>query len=106
MKLKFLLLLIIALGCGIFIGWVDTRPTWDDAGITATAIFLVTATLGEIMPARAWLWALVVGGCVLLLNIVLGSNYGAVLALVIAFIGAYSGVLIRKAFGYPGKAQE
>jgi hypothetical protein len=104
MKMKFWFLSIIALVFGLLIGWVDTRPTWDDAGITATAIFLVTATLGAAMPSRAWVWALAVGGCILLLNVLLNGNYGAGLALVIAFIGSYAGVMVRKAFSFSMKA--
>ena len=100
MKLRFWLLLISAVASGLVIGWVDTRPTWDDAGITAAAILLVTGVLGAAMPSRAWIWALTVGGLVLLLDIVLAGSYGAVLALVIAFGGAYAGVLIQKLFGF------
>lgn len=100
MKPKFWLLLISALAFGLVIGWVDTRPTWDDTGITAAAILLVTGVLGATMPSRAWVWALTVGGSVLLLDIVLVANYGGVLALAIAFVGAYAGVLIRKTFGF------
>jgi hypothetical protein len=104
MKLKFSLLFIIAFAFGLLIGWVDTRPTWDDAGITAAAIIIVTAPLGAIMPSRAWVWALTVGGCVLLLNTVLaGVNNRVMLALLISFIGAYAGVLIRRIIVSPGK---
>ena len=71
MKLRFWLLLISAVASGLVIGWVDTRPTWDDAGITAAAILLVTGVLGAAMPSRAWIWALTVGGLVLLLDICL-----------------------------------
>lgn len=102
MKPKFWLLLISAVACGLFIGWVDTRPTWDDAGITAAAILLVTGVLGAAMPSRAWVWALTVGGLVLLLDIVLAGSYGAGLALVIAFMGAYVGALIRRTFSFSG----
>jgi hypothetical protein len=104
MKLKFSILSIIALLAGLFIAWVDTRPTWDDAGLTAAAIFLVTTLLGTAMPSRACVWALIVGGCILLLNLVLRGNYGAGLALVIAFIGAYAGVLLRNALSSSSKA--
>ena len=31
------LLVIVALALGLIIAYVDSRPTWDDAGITAGA---------------------------------------------------------------------
>jgi len=97
MKLKFTIILSIALALGLVIGWIDSNPRWDDAGISAAAVILATTPLGAAMPSRAWLWALTVGGCILLLNVILNNNYGAILALVIAFLGAYTGVIIRRA---------
>jgi hypothetical protein len=106
MQLKFWLFLILAVMLGLIIGWVDSRPTWDDTGVTAAAIFLVTASLGAAIPSRAWVWALAVGGCILILNIALNGNYGAILALIVAFIGAYAGAAVRKAFGSLSKAAQ
>ena len=40
---------------------VDSRPGWDDTGITAGLILLACAGLGMAMPERAWLWALLGG---------------------------------------------
>jgi len=94
----FWVLLVIALALGLLITWVDSRPTWDDTGISAGAILLVTAALGLAMPERAWLWALAVGGWIPLMGIFVTHNYGSILALVVAFIGAYLGALARKAF--------
>jgi hypothetical protein len=93
----FWILLVVGLSLGILITWVDSRPTWDDTGITAAAVLFVTAALGMAMPERAWLWALAVGGWIPVLGIALHNNYGGVLALVIAFAGAYLGALGRKA---------
>ena len=97
MKLKVYILSAFALASGVAIGWIDTRPSWDDTGITAGAICVVTATLGAVMPSRAWLWALLVGGSMLSLNIMLSGNYQAAVALAIAFVGACAGVVIDKA---------
>ena len=98
---KFSWLLVVALSLGLVITWVDSRPTWDDAGITAAAILLVTAVMGVAMPERAWLWALVVGGWIPVVGIVWQGNYGSVLALVVAFVGVYAGALGRKAIVAP-----
>jgi hypothetical protein len=94
---KSVLLGILAVGIGLLIAWIDTRPTWDDTGITVAAIFGSTLLLGAALPGRAWLWALAVGIWIPLFNIVLNSNYGAVASLVVAFAGSYAGAFLRRA---------
>lgn len=91
-------LLLLALGVGIGIAWVDTRPTWDDTGITATVVFGSTLLFGAALPRRAWVGAIAVGIWIPVFNVVLQGNVGAVASLVIAFAGAYAGVLLRKMF--------
>ncbi|MGA9365716.1 MAG: hypothetical protein WBW16_15245 [Bacteroidota bacterium] len=93
---KFWTLFIIAVGLGVLIGWIDSRPTWDDTGITVAMVLGVTSILGFAMPSRAWVWALAVGVFVPLWNIVLNNSYAAVFALVVAFIGAYAGAVLRR----------
>jgi hypothetical protein len=89
-------LLGTALILGLLIAWVDSRPTWDDSGITAGAVLLVTALFGLALPQRAWLWALAVGSWIPAFGILVHRNYGTALALVVAFGGAYAGALLRK----------
>ncbi len=97
-KSKFWLLFLIALSLGLLICWIDARPNWDDTGISAGLIFLATGFFGLAIPKRAWIWALSVGIWIPVWNIILHNNYGSILALVIAFIGAYIGVLVHKLF--------
>jgi uncharacterized membrane protein YjjB (DUF3815 family) len=94
--MKFWILLILSAILGSLIAWIDTRPTWDDTGITAATIIIVTVILGTVMPRRAWIWALAVGIWIPVFNIILNNNYGSLLALIAAFIGSYAGVFIRK----------
>jgi hypothetical protein len=89
------LLLALALVCGALITYVDSRPGWDDTGIMALAILIVCGSLGCLRPQRPWVWALAVGLWIPLLGIVRTHNYGSVLALLIAFAGAYGGMAIR-----------
>jgi hypothetical protein len=93
---KFWTLFIIAIGLGVSIGWIDSRPTWDDAGITVGMVLAVTAILGFVMPGRAWVWALAVGVWVPLWSILLNNSHAPAVALIVAFIGAYIGALLRK----------
>jgi len=95
MGLGSLLLLAFALALGPAIAWVDSRPNWDDTGITAGVVFLVAALFGAISPRRAWLWALAIGGWIPVLGIASHRNYGTLIALAPAFIGAYIGAFLR-----------
>lgn len=99
MKSKtFWLLLIVSLILGAFITWMDSSPGWDDTGITVGAIFLSTLALGFFGPKFPWLWALIVGGGIPLVEMPQTHNSGAFVALVIAIIGAFAGALGRKFF--------
>jgi hypothetical protein len=58
---RLITLAAIALIVGIAIGWNDSRPTWDDTGITAGLLVVAAAAFGVVDPRRWWLWALLVG---------------------------------------------
>ncbi len=88
-------LLAAALLLGWFITWVDSQPNWDDTGITAGVILSATAALGYGLPGKAWLWALAVGGWIPLGGLIVTHNPGAVLALIVAFVGAFVGAAAR-----------
>lgn len=97
MKSKtFWILLVVALIFGAFITWMDSSPGWDDTGITVGAILLSTLALGFLGPKFPWLWALIVGAGIPLVEIPQSNNSGALVALVIAIIGAFAGALGRK----------
>jgi hypothetical protein len=85
-------LFLIALILGTLIAWVDSRPTWDDTGITAGVLLLLSAGFGAVRPRFAWLWALALGAWIPLVGIVIAHNFSSLLALGIALIGAYLGV--------------
>jgi len=53
--------LIVAVLAGAGIGYIDSRPNWDDAGITAFAMLVLAGLCGLIAPRRAWRWALAIG---------------------------------------------
>lgn len=92
-----LALLVPAIGLGLLYAWVDSRPTWDDTGITVGVLLLTTGALGALAPEHPWRWALAVGIWIPLLEIATGPNYASLIALVVAFIGAYLGMLVRRA---------
>ncbi len=91
---KFLFGIAIILGMGI--AYIDSRPTWDDTGITALSLLLVCGLAGLLDPRRPWLLALAVGIWIPAGGILLNHNFGGLLALVFAFAGVYGGVLIHR----------
>jgi hypothetical protein len=93
-------LLAAAAVVGALIAFVNSRPTWDDAGITALAMFLAAQVFGLISPRRPWLWAIAVGIWIPALAVVRTSSVGSLTMLVVlAFplLGAYLGSAIRRA---------
>jgi hypothetical protein len=83
---SFWILLTIALAFGAAITWIDTRPTWDDTGITAAMILVATSTLGFASPSRVWIPAF---------GLVHG-HHSTLIALVVGFVGAYAGAAARR----------
>jgi HAAS domain-containing protein len=89
------ILLVIAVLAGLFFAYVDSRPTWDDTGILAGAILLTCGLISLLGFRRPWLLALAVGAWIPLRGSLVTHNFGSVLALIIAFVGAYGGWLFR-----------
>ncbi len=93
-----MLLLIAANLVGVMIAYVDSRPTWDDAGITLLAVLTFSAVFGFAGRSRAWAYALAVGIYIPLWNFFVSGRLDSAVALAVAFVGAYGGMLARKAF--------
>ena len=99
-------LFLAALVLGLAIAWVDSRPHWDDAGITAGSLLLSAAVLGMMGPRRPWLWALAIGIWVPLCMIadhlaahtVTLRTAGSLVILAFPLAGAYAGMGLRRAF--------
>ncbi len=90
-----LLWLTAALGLGLLVAWFDLHT--DDTGIIAGLLLVFGGLLGMGRPAGAWRWALALGVCipvVEMLNLAFsahpqsfGNALGSFLALIFAFIG-------------------
>ena len=96
MKKLFWVCLTLSLGAGAFIGWMDSRPHWDDTGITVGAIVLSAGVLGILHPQKAWLWATLIGLGVTVWEYGVSGTVGAVVSIPIAFAAAYMGVVARR----------
>ena len=84
---------------GLAIAYVDSRPHWDDAGITAFSMLGTALILGALAPRRPWLIALGVGVWIPLHAVARsGSPAALVMLVVLAFplAGAYGGAAARR----------
>jgi hypothetical protein len=86
----------IALAIGVGIGYVDSRPTWDDTGITVAVVVLSAGALALVRPRSWWVTGLLVGTPTPIFNYLAHRNVNAVAALVFALVAAAIGGLIGK----------
>ena len=92
---------LLALTAGIFIGYVDTRPTWDDAGITAGMTLISAAILAGLAPRVALLIALGIGLPIWFFNYPGTGNGGSYAVLAIALLGAGIGYGLSRLLSLP-----
>ena len=85
---------MIAVGIGLLAAYVDSRPNFDYTGVLAIGILFACFVVGAIGLKHPWLYALSIGIWIPLHNIIANQNYGSLLALAFAFIGAYLGAWV------------
>jgi hypothetical protein len=88
--------LVASVLVGLAIAWLDIQQGWDDTGVTAGLLLIAAGFFSALRPAYPWLWALAIGLWIPLLGIVSSQNYEGLVALAVAFLGAYSGALLAK----------
>ena len=89
------LLLAVAVLAGLFSAYVDSRPTWDDTGVLAGGLLLVSGLLTLLGHRKPWLIALAVGIWIPLHDIYLSHDLRMLFVLLIPLVGAYAGWLVR-----------
>ena len=82
---------------GAGVAYVDSRPTWDDAGITAGVLLIAAAAATAVAGRRPWLWALLVGVWTPAVEIFLSHQLGSLAALLFAAAGAGLGYAATRA---------
>ena len=85
------LLAVVAITLGLAIAWVDSRPGWDDTGITAVGLLTAGAVTAAISGRRPLLWALLVGAWTPLLEIPASGDPAPLIALGFALAGSLLG---------------
>ena len=88
-------LLAVAVLAGLFSAYVDSRPTWDDTGILAGGLLLISGLLTLLGHRKPWLIALAVGIWIPLHDIYLSHDLRMLLVLLFPLVGAYGGWLVR-----------
>ena len=88
-------LLVSAILIGLIIAFIDTRPNWDDAGITVFAFLVGSGLIGLLTERRPWLYASAVGIWLPLWYLIAAHNPTILLVLVFPFIGEYAGWALR-----------
>ena len=95
-------LFVVAVLLGLFIAFVDSRPGWDDTGITAGAMLLSSGLLTLLGYRRPWLIGLAIGLWTPLYETYLSHNLrfpGVILfplfVVLIPMVGAYAGWAVR-----------
>lgn len=96
---------ILALIAGLGFAYIDSRPSWDDTGILVGAILLTCGLLALLGFRRPWLLALLVGVWIPLHGILISHNFGSIIALVPAFLGAYAGWMLRRLLDASSRSQ-
>jgi hypothetical protein len=84
-------LAVVAISLGLAIAWVDSRPGWDDSGITAVSLLAVGAVTAALSGERPLLWALLVGVWTPILEIPASGDPAALIALGFALAGSLLG---------------
>lgn len=82
---------------GIGIAYVDSRPHWDDTGITAGALLLTAMLFGIALPNRPWTLALAVGVWIPLYMLLRNGQVSILFVLLFPLAGARGGSAIRRA---------
>jgi hypothetical protein len=88
---------VVALIVGIAIGLNDSRPTWDDTGVTAGLLVVAGAVFGFLDPPRWWIWALLIGVGTPLFEIGGPTGSGSLAAFVFSAVGAAGGATASRA---------
>ena len=90
-RIRELVLVSVAALAGIGIAWIDTRPSWDDSGVTAGLLALAAFVIAAAAGRRPWLWALLVGAWTPAFEIPASGRPDSLAALLVAAMGALTG---------------
>ncbi|HEX7950046.1 MAG TPA: hypothetical protein VF494_06840 [Candidatus Limnocylindrales bacterium] len=86
----------IAIAFGFVVAGVDSRPAWDDTGVTAGLLVVGAALAAALDGRRPWLWTLLVGAPLAIIEVPATGSAASLVGLLFAGIGASLGLLLRR----------
>ena len=92
---------VIALLIGSCVAYVDSRATWDDAGVTAAALVAAAGLIGAARPRAWWLTGLSLGVPVVAFNVAIYGKFDSAIAVAFSLLGAAVGASIGRALRRP-----
>ncbi len=92
-------LLLCSLVYGLLIVYIDSRPSWDDTGITVLALAGGGMVAGLLLEKYPWLFALAIGIWIPIMGILSRHDFMMLIVLIFPFVGVYTGWAIRKLSG-------
>lgn len=98
--------LLLAVIAGGAIGYFDSRPSWDDTGITVFAVILVSLFLSALQPRAALVVGVAAGVPVLVMNRIASGSWAALPVVAFALLGAGLGYLTGGGAGNTGAKTE
>jgi hypothetical protein len=96
MRIRDLALIALGTAAGLVVAWIDSRPGWDDTGITAGLLLLAAASIAALAGRRPWLWALLVGAWTPAVEMMAGGSAASLIAIGFAAVGAMGGWLLAR----------
>jgi hypothetical protein len=94
-NMKQKLLLVAAVFFGLFVSFVDSRPTWNDTGITVMALLIGSGVIGLLTEKRPWLFGLAIGVWLPLWYIIMKHDLTMLIVLAFPLVGVYVGWAVR-----------
>lgn len=92
------LLLVAAVVFGLLVTYIDSRPTWDDTGITVIALLIGSGIVGLLAQKRPWIFALAIGVWLPIWYMLTKHDMSMLIVLAFPFIGVYAGWLLHLGF--------
>lgn len=87
----------IAVAFGFIVAGLDSRPGWDDSGVTAGLLVVGAALAAALDGRRPWLWTLLVGAPLAIIEVPATGSAASLVGLLFAGVGATLGLLVRRA---------